>query len=432
MRSDANGDAVNSNKMTNGNKKKPKPYEVLSTFLFLGVIYLFAILMILIPDREYSTDENRSLAQFPTLSSESSGSIFERVSDGKFLDRLISGKFNSDMVSYFSDQFPFRNVFVGIKALSECVMLGRENNGFFAAADGYIIERCDSVDVSVLNEYRCVIEEFAEAMSERNIPVTVAVIGRVSDVMEDELPLVYRRGKVYENTLKKIEECIFSEGDCTPAFEYVNLCDALNNYKETEKQLYYRTDHHWTTYGAYAAYCSLANSLGFVPYEEDEFDIKSVSDTFYGTSWRSSGMKWRAPDEICFWRYDGDENFLSENLLSGETYQGFYREEYLSKTDKYSTFLGENSALLRVCESDTRKNDDKETLLLIKDSFSHSLVPFLARHYNLVLLDCRYYNLYGHDLISEYDVDKVLFIGYVDTYIERSSSLGTVSLIYNP
>lgn len=143
-------------------------------------------------------------------------------------------------------------------------------------------------------------------------------------------------------------------------------------------------------------------------------------------------MKWRAPDEICFWRYDGDENFLSENLLSGETYQGFYREEYLSKTDKYSTFLGENSALLRVCESDTRKNDDKETLLLIKDSFSHSLVPFLARHYNLVLLDCRYYNLYGHDLISEYDVDKVLFIGYVDTYIERSSSLGTVSLIYNP
>ena len=199
-------------------KRRPAIHEILSTLLFLSIIYVFAVIMLFMPDKDYSEEENRSLEQFPALSSEISGNILDRISKGKFLDRLLSGEFNSDMVSYFSDQFPFRNTFIGIKALSECIMFGGENNGFFASDDGYIIERSDFVDHAVLDEYSTVIENFSREMADRDIPVTVSVVGRVFDIMTDMLPEIYQKEKVSEKEWVELEKRLGADDDAEMPF----------------------------------------------------------------------------------------------------------------------------------------------------------------------------------------------------------------------
>ena len=58
---------------------------------------------------------------------------------------------------------------------------------------------------------------------------------------------------------------------------------------------------------------------------------------------------------------------------------------------------------------------DGEKLLVIKDSFAHSLVPFLAAHYEeITMIDMRYYKQSVSELIENGDFDRLLFVYSVD------------------
>ena len=90
-----------------------------------------------------------------------------------------------------------------------------------------------------------------------------------------------------------------------------------------------------------------------------------------------------------YYRYDGDESYLVENVLTGDKIDGFYATSLLETKDKYSSFIGGNNAHVRVY--DTAATGTKPTLILVKDSFAHSVVPFLALHFNLEIIDLRSY-----------------------------------------
>ena len=108
-------------------------------------------------------------------------------------------------------------------------------------------------------------------------------------------------------------------------------------------------------------------------------------------------------------------SYVTEDKMRFAETKGFYVEKFLSEKDKYAAFIGGNFGLTKITK-DT--DEERETLLVVKDSFSHSLVPFLSRHYDLVLVDLRYYSKSMIKLAEENEIDKVLLLYNMETLTE--------------
>ena len=68
--------------------------------------------------------------------------------------------------------------------------------------------------------------------------------------MSEELPKVhteYNDGEIIDDIKNRAENA-----------EFIDIRDTLTENKD--KQIYYKTDHHWTGYGAYLAYKKWAES----------------------------------------------------------------------------------------------------------------------------------------------------------------------------
>lgn len=358
--------------------------------LFVGVIAVLSLLFWFLPDREMSENENRTLAQAPEFS----------------LSSIVSGQFMSEFPEYMSDQFPGRDFFVTLKAVSETVLCRGGNNGVMFAADHTLISRDDHPNTDTLRtnlaDYAC----FAAWCAERGVPATAAIAGRNVDVLDDRLLSVY--GSEYSDRLfDTLAEAMQAEN-----LTWLNLRDPLRARAQAGEYVYYRTDHHWTTLGAYYAYAEIADLLELTPFSREDFTPETVSDAFYGTTWSTAGAAWIPPDTMEYYRYADDMGYTVTVVDDGTSFAGFYDTSYLAKKDQYSSFISGNHGLVTVTKNG---EEDRPTLLLLKDSFAHSVVPFLARHYNLVILDLRYYRMTPSALVTEYDVDQVLMLYNVDS-----------------
>jgi hypothetical protein len=160
-----------------------------------------------------------------------------------------------------------------------------------------------------------------------------------------------------------------------------SLPDALHLTTLTEDAHWYRTDHHWTTEGAYEAYRLLGARLGYTPYPKSDFQPETVSEAFYGTSAGATGIPFLPPDRIELWHFAG-ENAI-EVRYDGKA-GTLYDRQKLRTRDQYAVFQGGNHALTEL------RTEGLPTLLVIKDSFANSLLPFLARHFTVVAVDPRY------------------------------------------
>ena len=377
--------------------------DIVTIVITLAVIFALGAAIFIMPDAEFSEQENRYLQQFPKIQSNYSGNIFERIAAGKFLDRLVDGDFTAEMADYYSDQFPMRDMFVGIKGIAESALLKQENNGVVIGSDGYIISRTDYPDMGTVKKNPDAITAFASDISGMGIPFTAAIAGRSVDVLGDKLPPLFPHYRT-DNVWNGFESMI-----ADAPMNYLSLRDKLTdlNASGDTPQLYYRTDHHWTSWGAYYAYRELAATMGFEPLPESALTAELVSDEFYGTTWSSAGLKWIKPDEMHFLRYDGDTEYTTTIEDTGVSFAGFYDREFLTKKDKYSAFISGNNAVVRVTKNGA---ENREKLFVIKDSFAHSVVPFLAYNYDLVIIDPRYYKLSAVKLAADEAVDGVLLL----------------------
>ncbi len=406
-------------------RDKTRVIDIVTVIAMLIIIYTFAIMIYIIPDADFSEQENRYLQKYPALSSAYEGTLTERIRAGKFLDRLIDGKFTAEIADYFSDQFPMRNVFVGIKGMSEIALLKQENNDVIAAGDGYIIKRSDYPNYKAVDNNLDAILKFSPALEKLNIPYTVAIAGRPVDALQLYLPALYPKFRTedlwnYFNTSITSDNYLQYVDLLTPLRLRINGEYNTDSYGGGSEQIYYRTDHHWTTLGAYYGYTEIMKSIGVQPQPPEAFNIEEVSSAFYGTTWSSAGMKWIKPDFMYYYRYESDDTDYTTVIEdTGVTFKGFYDLSYLDKKDKYSSFISGNNAFVSVTKT-SNAEDGRETMLLIKDSFAHSLVPFLAYHYDLIILDLRYYKSAVIDLVRERGVDRVLIMNYMGSLTETN------------
>ena len=61
--------------------------------LFLSMIFVLGALILILPHKTFSEQENRVLQEPPRLQSSFSGSLIERIQAGKFLDRYFPVRF---------------------------------------------------------------------------------------------------------------------------------------------------------------------------------------------------------------------------------------------------------------------------------------------------------------------------------------------------
>lgn len=381
---------------------KARIFDILLIATMMLVIFGFAIAMFIVPDKEFSEQENRYLMQFPAISN-----------DDNPIGRFLDGSFTKDIAEYYADQFPLRDVFTGLKGIAEIGLLKRENNGVLLINGDFLVTKDSPPDYEQLQSNIDNVEAFAKAMNELDVPVTLAMAPRTIDLLRarNELPSTYPV-RYSENLWEFYEKKV----NTAENIKSINLLDELQHLYNGD--VYYRTDHHWNTSGAYIAYSKIFTSIRNNENETLVSNIKKevASDKFYGTTWSKAGMKWVKPDKLEYYRYDGDENFITTIIDTGAVFSGVYDRSYLDKKDKYSSFISGVNTRVEI----NKPGEKRSKLLLIKDSFAHSVVPFLAYHYDLIILDLRAFSITQSitQIVEEEDVEQVLFLYNIANFME--------------
>ena len=357
--------------------------------LFVAFIFAMAIWFVVNPKADYSSSEKRYLQQFPETS----------------VDTVLSGEFSEKFETYFADHFPQRNMWVGLNSYYNLGIGLNGRNGVYNSADGYLINVPVDKENYVRKNIR-VLAEFKEKIGD--VPMTVMLAPSTGYIATDKLPLIHDSYN---------DDTYFSETAKTLGESGVNFVDLRETFKQKYAegvQLYYRTDHHWTTDGAYEGYVKLCEKLGVQPADKDSF-AKTAYGGFYGTTYSTSGYWLTKPDSITVYdnQKNTDKNITVKISEDGKDnhYGSMFFYNHIDEDDKYPVFLDGNHALTEI----QNKNAKNGTIVVIKDSFSHSLAPFLAENYSkVVLVDLRYYKQSVSDLIKKENPEQVVALYGID------------------
>ncbi len=343
--------------------------------LFAAFLGGFLLLNLLLPDRVFSPMENRNLAQAPALSAA----------------RVLSGQFEQDAEAYVADQFAFRDGWMAMKAALEQLAGRKENNGVYLCGDT-LIERLDEPEEERLALNIRAVNRFAEAAG---VPVYLAVLPTAQEIWRDKLP-AGAPGADEAEIIGRVA------GETKASF--IDTLSVLRAH--AEEPIFYRTDHHWTSLGAYWGAAALLEALGFSPAPLNSFAPETVSADFYGTLYSKSGARGIPPDSID--RYVPEDGVTVTCLENGEETPGrLYDPSKLEGKDKYSFFMGGNQPLAVI-----RTGHEGPKLLLARDSYADSEVPFLTPYFSEIhMADLRYYRTGLVSYIVENSID-VAVISY--------------------
>ncbi len=354
--------------------------EKFLVWLFCGLFGVGFLANVFINPPDYSQEENRYLAKMPKFS----------------LEELFFGDYTTKLEDYIRDRFFGRNFWVGLKAGSELILQKKENNSVIFGDDGYLLE-IPTLDDKQLATNIDKVETFIDNMEESGKNVHVALVPDAILAMKDKLPATYP----INSLVSEVEELLNRD-----TLNHINLFETIDAHKD--EYIYYRTDHHWTSLGSYYAYRELVTALGLTPREFSDFSRTDVSDNFLGTMFSKSGAKWSKPDSIFILEILSNRYTVTLDD-AGKEYDSMFFTNHLEKKDKYSVFLDGNHALTKI----QNENGNGKKILLVKDSFAHSLAPLLASDYSQVhLLDLRYYKGSVSAYMAENDIlDVVLLYG---------------------
>ncbi len=263
------------------------------------------------------------------------------------------------------------------------------------------------------------VEALTSICKKTDISVFFATPPRKLDVLKFDLPDDYP--VLISDRLFRIVKDTVNKSDA----EYVNIYDVLLEKEFIGEEIYLRTDHHWTSLGAYYAYVEIAKAMGFKPYDLKNFEFQLFTNSFKGSDSVKIGENSIPPDSIYLMSLKNDSRTfhteIREYTDSGKNtrYTGFYDLSCLYTDEKYSVFLSGNNANVKI----TCEEQQRETLLMIRDSFANALAPFLALHYDLVLIDPRFYNKRIGDVIENDNISKILIVENMGSLCEQNMKL---------
>lgn len=366
-------------------------------------ILIFALIIVILPiitvvtaapqTQPFSENENRYLARFPKLS-------FSTYEDKSFMNGFDS---------WISDRFIGREQWINVKNKTEAAIGKTEISGVFTRNDR-MMQVWKSYDEDLVAKNINAINNFADRHSD--LPMYFMLVPTSQEIYADTLPP--NAQPLSQRTF--IRDVYAELPACNTVDAYSLLSQNRDNY------IYYRTDHHWTSLGAYLGYQALAEKLGYMSIPENRFNIEHASNSFRGTLYSKTLDSSVTPDIIDFYTLSSGSPSLTLSVMNddGVTYKDYdslYFREYLDKKDKYSSLLGSNTPLLTITTDLEEQNE--RSLLIFKDSYAHALIPFLTNHYSkITVLDMRYINTDIQQFVSLEEYDQVLFLYNVITFSE--------------
>ena len=357
-------------------------HDFLVTAVFVLFLAGMAVFSLIQPDRSFSEMENRNLRPVPELTAK----------------RFTSGRYMQEAEEYVSDQILLRDGWVALKALGERITGKQEHNGIYFSAGDTLIRRIEEPDRLLLEENIDTLNTFASGV---DVPVLFGLIPSAASVWQDRLPA----GAPTADEKDWIDE--ITERMTIPT---IDLNAALTHH--SQEAIYYRTDHHWTSLGAFYGANAIFEAAELEPLRLSDYQRQTVSENFRGTNESSACAWWTKPDAIeVYVKEDGKT--VTSNFTGREEPGQLYAAERLDTKNQYAYFLGGNQPL---CVIRSQAAGDK--LLVIRDSYCDCLAPFLSERFQEVhLFDLRYNRLSPADYIREHGIDKVLILYSFETFI---------------
>lgn len=367
--------------------------------VFLVMLAVICIVNLFVGDKEFSETENRMLEQRPEVNASS-------IESGRYMDKYEK---------YKSDQFAGRNFWVSLKTHLDLLAGKRDSNGVFKGKDKYLLEEIAVPDEENLKQNLKAIKDFSEKHSD--IPAYMMLVPNAANVLEDKLPW-FAVTRDQEKDFERIKN------DLGGQIHWVDVSSALKQHKDEE--IYYRTDHHWTSLGAYYGFMKLAEAMPLDMTTTPKIKKYVVSDEFNGTLSSKSGYETGYRENISIYAPENEGsgvqvvvNYMDEQKKTATMYD----ISKLEGKDKYALFFGGNHPLVNIKTTSA----SHEKLLILKDSYANCMIPFLTPFYReIVVVDPRYY--YGNieELIMDHQITKVLFLYNGNTFAEDSSISGVL------
>ena len=358
----------------------------------LAALFGIGIFTLVKPQKSFSDQENRMLTTAPKTLSPAD---------------VFAGKFQENLSEALSDQFPGREKVLSATTVIRKGMGAKDQNGAYLGKDSYFFEKITDSDINRENYRKNLdrIEGIAKDFPETKF--TMLSVPSSGVVLKEKLPFgaeIYDAEGLYREAEERLQHV-----------KVLNPTEALRTAAE-ENQIYYRTDHHWTTKGA---------EVGYRVRKEDHLDSKpasntsvgeqkdssnsanevasqlaKVSDNFYGTLYSKTLDPAAIPDTIEALPKDGLTVLINNEPAS------MYQYEKLSEKDQYQFFFGGNFGEVRISGG-----SGEGTIVVLKDSFANCFVPFLLSDYEtVIMIDCRYYPGSFRKLLEEEAPKDVLIL----------------------
>lgn len=379
--------------------RQRKVQEQLVGIIFILILFLFLIINIIVPNKEKSVQENRMLATKPKFR----------------LSSLISGDYDEKFEAYMDDQFVGRDMWRKLKVTVDRICGSRLENGVYIGRNGQLLEQIEVADENHLAANIKAIKSFSER--QKKIPVRMMLVPDAANVLNHSLPALAKpedQTQMFSMVRKDLGDSV----------EWIDVSTELNKHK-TEK-IYYKTDHHWTTLGAFYAFQAAAPSLGIEGDLSGKYVSYAVSDSFNGMLASKSGVNLGEKEQIDIYvPTEEDTDLIVDYVDEGKRSTSLYDSSKLKEKDQYTVFLGGNSSLLdiRTVSTSTKR------LLLVKDSFANSFIPFLTPYYReIVVVDPRYYSGTINDLMDSYRISEVLFLYSGNTFFKDNNISGVFAV----
>lgn len=384
-----------------GENRRPSRQAALTVLLFAAVILGFSAAGWILPDQETSRSERRRLAQAPELSGEA----------------VWSGRFMEEAEAYTQDQFPLRESFRTLKALTASWALGQKDSHGIYVADGYAAKwdgglSAESVDYAA-ERFRYVYQRYLEGTDAR---VYVSVIPDKSQFLAEEngYPWVD-----FQALTERLAEQM-------PYASYIDIAPLL------EKEDYYRTDIHWRQERLTDVAAALAEAMGAEVTEPEaagdevaepeggavSWRAVTLPEPFYGV-YRGQSALPMEPDPLTYLEADFLENCQVYDYETGAELP-VYNRDAAEGLDPYDLFLSGSKSLLRL---ENPEAPEGKRLILFRDSFGSSLAPLLAEGYReIFLVDIRYLSPAALGTFVSFEGADVLFL-YSESVLNHSETL---------
>lgn len=355
------------------------------TCSFIFLLFIIGLFNFFSPDKEFSETESRVLQNRPKFT----------------IDRLLDGRYFKKYDKYKSDQFLGRNSLIKFKSTIDLYMGKRESNNVYFSSDNYLIEEFEPLPINDINKNIDAINYFA--IKYPTSKVYTSIIPTSELILENKLPYTLK-----STTQKNYIDYFYK--NLNTIITPVDTFEILSPLKD--EYIYYKTDHHYTSKAAFEIYnvlktkMNLLSNTTFIPY--------TISNSFNGTLASKSGFNSTVTDDIDIYLPNNKDTKIIVNFLENQKKSSsLYNLDRLNTKDKYAVFLDGNHSILDI----STNSKSNKALLIIKDSYANSLIPFLVHDYKkIIIIDPRYYYGDFNLLMSENKFDDVLIYYNANTF----------------